>query len=306
MASDRGQTQDDRDLALCVAIALAAVALPWLANDYIVGVGTGLLMWIALTQSWALLASLSGYVSLGHVLFFGLGAYVVVVSWEVLPLAVSLPLAALAAALLALLAGYPVLRVRGPYFVILTFGIAELAKYIVLAIDAELGHASRFILGAPGLEVIYWMLLALALAACVLGWAVRRSRLGTGLRAVRENEEAAETLGVPVARYKLVAFVLSALIPGAVGGVMALRTTYFEAVQAFDPMVSFNMIAMAIIGGGDRLRGPLLGALLLFVLSELLWANAPQLYMIILGLLLVTFVLFLPAGLAGGLRRQAR
>jgi len=276
-----------------------------MGGDYWIGVGISTFMWVALTQSWSLLSGLSGYVSLGHVVFYGLGTYIVVTSWEVVPIAVALALAAGAAAVFAFVTGMPVLRVRGPYFVILTFGIAELVKFVVMAAEAAAGNASRLILGTPQIETLFFLMLGLAAAATVLAWGVRVSRLGHGLRAIREDEEAAETLGVPVARYKLLAFVLSACIPGAVGGVMALRNTYFEPLQAFDPMISFSMIAMAVIGGSDDLRGPVVGAIFLGVLSEMLWANAPQLYMIILGLLLVIFVLFVPEGICGRLPRPA-
>ena len=289
-------------LGILAVLALAAL-LPLAASEYWIGVGITLAMWIALTQSWAVLSALSGYISLGHVVFYGLGSYVVVATWERLPLAASLPLAACAAALFAFVIGLPVLRVRGPYFVILSFGVAELVKYVLIAVEAAQGNASRLILGAPGLETLYGLLLGLAALATLLAGAIRVTRLGQGLRAIREDEEAAETLGVPVTRYKLAALVLSAAIPGAVGGVMVLRSTYFEPAQVFDPMISFSMIAMVIIGGGDDLRGPILGAVLLSLISEFLWASAPQLYMIILGTLLCAFVLFVPEGLYGRLLR---
>jgi branched-chain amino acid transport system permease protein len=109
--------------------------------------------------------------------------------------------------------------------VILTFGVAELVKYSILAAEAASGTASRILFGAPDLEVIYYAMFALAAAATLLLVFVGRSRFGHGLRSLRENEEAAETLGVPVVRYKLLAFVLSAAIPGMVGAVMALRST---------------------------------------------------------------------------------
>ena len=127
-----------------------------------------------------------------------------------------------------------------------------------------------------------------------------------GLRSLRENEEAAETLGVPVTRYKLIAFVLSAAIPGMVGAVMALRSTYFVVGQVFDPMVSVTVIAMALLGGGDGVRGPIFGVLFLALLSELLWAQAPLLYMILLGAILVVFVLLVPDGLIGLFQRWRR
>lgn len=286
-----------RHLAWALAVVVVIAVIAPLLGDYWVGVGITLCMWIALTQSWAVLCGLTGYVSLGHVVFYGLGGYLVVATFTVLPLWASLPLAGLASGLFAFVVGMPVLRVRGPYFVILTFGLAELVKYAVIAFESSLGHASRVLLGAPGVETLFTMMVVLAAAACVLGYAVRTSRFGRGLRAIRENEEAAETVGVPIARYKLIAFVLSAIIPGMVGGVMALRATYFEPLVVFDPMISFSMIAMAILGGSDDLRGPVLGAVFFAMLSELLWANAPQIYMVLLGVMLVGFVLWRPQGL---------
>jgi branched-chain amino acid transport system permease protein len=289
----------NRDLAIILAALLATAIAGAFVDDYWIGLGLGLMTAIALAQSWSVLSSLSGYVSLGHVVFYGLGSYLVVATWNIVPLVLALPLAAAAAGLFAFLVGLPVLRARGPYFVILTFGVSELVKFVLIAVESSLGHASRLVLGAPDPIVLFYLALGLAVIATLLAYGVRVTRLGYGLRGIRENEEAAENLGVPVASYKLAAFVLSAVIPGAVGGVMALRATYFEPRVVFDPMISFSMIAMAIIGGSDDLRGPVLGALLLTVLSELLWANAPELYMIILGVLLVVFVRFLPQGIAG-------
>jgi branched-chain amino acid transport system permease protein len=128
---------------------------------------------------------------------------------------------------------------------------------------------------------------------------VRRSKLGVGLIAIREDEEAAETIGVPVARYKVYAYVLSAIIPGMVGGLMGLRNSYMEVIHIFNPAISFTIVTMAIIGGSDDTRGPVYGALFLTLLSETFWSNLPQLYMVVLGALLITFVLFAPNGIVG-------
>lgn len=296
---------DRRVWRLATALFAAALcALPFVANDYLVATGLALLMWIALTQSWCVLSKLAGYVSLGHVVFYGLGAYLVVVTWNVVPLPLAIVGAGAAAALFALLVGLPVLRVRGPYFVILTFGLAELVKYSIMAIESGMGVASRILFGTPDLVVVYFAMAALAAAATALLWHVSASRFGHGLRALRESELAAETLGVPVLRYKLTAYVLSAAIPGMVGAVMALRSTYFVVGQVFDPMISITVIAMALLGGGDDAKGPLLGVVFLFVLSELLWSKAPLLYMIILGVVLIVFVLLVPDGLSGWLQRR--
>ena len=294
-------------LAAMAAGVVALAVLPFVANDYLVGTGLSLLMWLALTQSWCVLSKMTGYISLGHVVFYGLGGYLMVVTWQQLPIGLVVVGAGILAAAFAALVGLPVLRVRGPYFVILTFGLAELVKFSIMAVESASGTASRILFGAPDLVVVYFLMFALALLATGLLTWVSRSRFGHGLRSLRENEEAAETLGVPVVRYKLLAFVLSAAIPGMVGAVMALRSTYFVVGGVFDPMISVTMIAMAILGGGDDARGPVLGAVFLFAIQELLWANAPLLYMIILGAILIGFVLLLPNGLIGLLAQtQAR
>lgn len=290
--------------ALWAATLGGLAVLPFVANDYLVGVGLTLLMWLALTLSWCVLSKMTGYVSLGHVVFYGLGATLVVMSWQKLPLALAILLAGGLAAAFAALVGLPVLRVRGPYFVILTFGLSELVKFSIMAWESASGTASRILFGTPDIAVVYFAMFALALVSVALLTWVSGSRFGHGLRSLRENEEAAETLGVPVVRYKLLAFVLGAAIPGMVGGVMALRSTYFVVGQVFDPMVSVTVIAMALLGGGDNARGPLLGVIFLALLSELLWAQAPLLYMIILGAILVVFVLLVPEGLLGLFERR--
>lgn len=290
--------------AILLSLALLATALPLAGNSYALGVGLVLCSWIALAQSWVVLSGMCGYISLGHVVFFGIGSYVAVLCFGSLSPWLAVPLAGLAAAAFAALVGYPVLRVRGPYFVILTFGMAELIKYTVINIEAALNKFGRLLMGAPDIGPLYLAMLALACAGSLMAWGVRRSRLGYGLRALREDEAAAETMGVPVARYKLYAFVLSAFLPGMVGALMALRTTYFEPLEAFNPVVSFTIVTMAVIGGSDDARGPLFGAVALTFLSELLWSHAPEIYMIIVGLVLVGFVLFAPAGICGWLAQR--
>ncbi|VWX61839.1 Amino acid/amide ABC transporter membrane protein 2, HAAT family [Burkholderiales bacterium 8X] len=307
--SNGGNGRNGGDRAWAAAMTIGAIALcvlPFVANDYLVGTGLTLLMWLALTQSWCVLSKMTGYVSLGHVVFYGLGAYLVVVSWQQVPLVLAVLAAGVLAAAFAALVGLPVLRVRGPYFVILTFGLAELVKYSIMAAESASGTASRILFGTPDIMVVYFAMFVLALLATLLLTLVSRSRFGQGLRSLRENEEAAETLGVPVVRFKLIAFVLSAAIPGMVGAVMALRSTYFVVGGVFDPMISITVIAMAILGGGDNARGPVLGVVFLFAVQELLWTQAPLLYMIILGIILITFVVVLPNGIVGWAEARGR
>jgi branched-chain amino acid transport system permease protein len=294
---------------IVVALATAAVAAAGtlaLGNDYLVYVGTSLAMWIALSESWILLSGMTGYISLGHVVFFGLGGYVTVLTFGTVSLWLALCLSGLSAVLLAILVGLPCFRVRGPYFVILTFGLSEFIKYIIIDIEARASKFGRVVYGGPDLNDVFLIMVSLALVAFCLSYLIRRSRLGAGLRGVREDEIAAETVGVPVARLKLAAFALSSLIPGIAGGVFLFRSGYFEPAQAFNPSVSLNMITMAVIGGTDDAYGPLIGAGALVILSELLWASAPELYMVILGFLLVIFVMWLPDGVEGHIRGWSR
>ncbi|HEY1748137.1 MAG TPA: branched-chain amino acid ABC transporter permease [Xanthobacteraceae bacterium] len=292
-----------RTAAVVSVAALLATSLPFLANDYFVGFGFSLLVWIALTESWIVISGMTGYISLGHVVFVGIGAYVAASAWHTLPIGIILPLAGLAAAALASLVGYPCLRVRGPYFVILTFGLSELIKYIVINIESALAVSGRVLFGAPGIDTLYLIVLGLAWASVMIALTVRESRFGSGLRAIRENEEAAETIGIPIAKFKAAAFVLSSIIPGMVGALLIMRTTYFAPLEAFNPQTSVLIVTMAVIGGSDRPLGPILGVVFLVVLQELLWANLPQLYMIIVGILLIFIVVWMPGGIYGRLQQ---
>ena len=136
-------------IAATVDGAAGLLVLPLFGNDYVVGVGLTVLMWIALTQSWCVLSKMTGYISLGHVVFYGLGAYLVVVTWQQVPLALAIVGAGLLAAVFAALVGLPVLRVRGPYFVILSFGVAELVKFSIMAAESAYHDGARAFLEKP-------------------------------------------------------------------------------------------------------------------------------------------------------------
>jgi branched-chain amino acid transport system permease protein len=289
---------------LAVVASAVLAAGPWGMGDYAVGVGLSLFTSVALAESWVLLSGLTGYISLGHAVFYGVGAYVMAVLWDVVPFWVGLPVAGLAACAVAAVVGWPALKVRGPYFVILTFGLAEFAKFCVVEIESGLGNFGRLLLGAPSLGTMYEIMLGLAVAATFAVYGVQNSRFGAGLRAIREDETAAETIGINVRVLKLAAFAASSVIPGMVGAVMAMRSTYFEPMQGFSPLISFGIVTTAMVGGSSTPAGPILGSIFLVGASELLWANAPEIYNILLGVLLVGFVLGAPHGIVGWLQQR--
>ncbi len=288
-----------RSISSFVIAVIFMASLPLWASEPAIGVGINLLAWIALSASWILFSGLTGYISLGHAVFYGIGGYVTALLWLAAPMWMSVTAGGIAAGLLALATGYPCLRVRGPYFVMLTFGLSQFVKFVIIEIETALQIGGRLIFGAPPMEIIYLLLLAMATSAIVLLAVVRYSRFGSGLRAVREDEIAAETIGVPTVRYKITAFAVSAIIPGLVGGIMLMRSGYLEPDTIFDPTVSLTMICISVIGGGNTPATAVLGSLFLVGLSEMLWVRFPLIYMIILGALLVTFVLTVPQGLLG-------
>ncbi|MEE2998859.1 MAG: branched-chain amino acid ABC transporter permease [Pseudomonadota bacterium] len=291
-------------LGFVLALCFLLVAVGGFADEYMLGIGFTIFMYIALSQSWVVLSGLTGYISLGHVVFFGSGAYVFILMWGAVPVWLSVVLSGLVVGLVSLLVGYPVLRVRGPYFVILSFGLAELVKNLVLINEARMYVSMRPVFGAPPLYELYIAMLLLAIIATGLTYWIRRSRFGTGLRSIREDEGAAETIGVPVAKLKLLAFAISGVIPAMVGAIFIMRSGIFQPGDAFTPIVSFTIVTMAIIGGSDDAPGPFLGVVFLALLQELLWVSWPEVYMIILGVLLIGFVLFIPNGLYGLLTEQ--
>jgi branched-chain amino acid transport system permease protein len=182
----------------CAALLLAGGLN---AGPYWQIVALNLAMWIALTQSWSLFSGLTGYISLGHAVAYGLGAYVMATQFRDWPVWLLVPMGGLVAGTFALVVAVPVLRVRGPYFVILTFGLAELVKFVLLNVETALGQSSRLLFGAPATPVLLAWMVALAAAATLLRHFVGVSRFGRGLMAIREDETAAETIGVPVTRF---------------------------------------------------------------------------------------------------------
>lgn len=271
---------------------------PFFGTDYTISFLLDILTWIALTESWIILSGFTGYISLGHSAFFGVGAYFMAISWMKLPYPLIVFISALISMGFAFAIGFPVLRVRGPYFVILTLGLSEFSKYIFINYEVNVkGTVGRILLGVPSLKTLYFSLLLIAIITVLCAYFIKKSRFGFGLFSIREDEDAAESLGIDTSIYKWLAFGISAFFPGAVGAIMALRRTYIDPYSVFDPIVSFQIIVMAFLGGLGRLHGPIIGACILTLISEILWARYPHYYMIILGIVLILLVKYLPSGL---------
>lgn len=287
---------------ILVALGLAALAfLPTQLGAYGVGLLLGMTGYVVLASAWALFSGPTRYVSLATVAFFGIGAYTVAVLSEALPYWAVLLVAAGIGLCVALVVGLATLRLAGVYFVIFTFGLAELIRQLVTWYEVNVtGTLGRYIFLPITAEQIYWQLLGLAAITIAIGWFISRSRLGLALKVIGDDETVAAHTGINIAGVKLALFAVSATIITLVGAIQAPRWTYVEPSIVFNPTISFLTLIMALLGGANRLWGPALGAIPLFLLFEWLSANFPSHYSIILGLMFIAIVFVVPRGVLAG------
>jgi branched-chain amino acid transport system permease protein len=200
----------------------------------------------------------------------------------------------------ALVVGLATLRLRGVFFVIFTFGLAELIRQLVVWYEVNVTRTvGRYIFLDIGQERIYWQLLALTVLVLFTGWLIRRSRLGLALRVIGDDETVARHVAINTTAAKLILFAISAAFMSVTGAVMAPRWTYIDPAIAFNPLISFQVVIMALLGGAEKLWGPLLGVIPLVLLFEVINANFPNHFAIVLGLVFIVIVYFLPGGVAG-------
>jgi branched-chain amino acid transport system permease protein len=298
-----------RSIYLLAAAALAIAALaavPLIASGYQLALGISMLNYAVLATAWALFSGPTRYISLATSAFFGIGAYTVAVLADAvtLPLALAWPVMLAAAALIgiavALVVGASTLRLSGAYFVIFTFGLSELIRQLVTWYEANIHRSvGRYVFLNVTQAAIYWQLLTLAVLVLAAGWWLRRSRHGLALRVIGDDEGVARHCGIDTTRVKLAVFALSAAFMTLTGAVMAPRWTYIDPAIAFNPLISFQVVIMALFGGPGRLAGPLLGVVPLVLLFELLTTSFPNHFSILLGLTFIAIVYVLPNGVAG-------
>lgn len=256
------------------------------------------LLYIALAQSWNILGGFGGQVNLGHAAFFGLGTMTVRLLWaRGTPLEAALAAGTILAALTGLLIGAPALRLRGPYFAIATLAVAEILRITAANVLPDIAALPPRALAAYTLAPRYYLALGLAaLTTAVAAW-VARSRFGRGLVAVREDEDVAESIGVNAYGHTLPAFVLSAALAGAAGGVFAYYHVGFYPSFAFSPLWTFDPLLIVYLGGVGTVSGPIVGAVVYLTLREALALRLGDLHLLIFGGLFIAIVLALPGGI---------
>ncbi|MDO9259587.1 MAG: branched-chain amino acid ABC transporter permease [Polaromonas sp.] len=288
-----------RDLLLLLAFAGWALALPHYGSEFVVSMALTCLMYVALSSSWGLFCGSTRYLSLATSAFFGIGAYTSAIALEKMAWLESIALGAGIATVVAVIMGAAVLHLRGTYFAVLTFGMTELIRHAVTYFEKKVsGTVGRVLTVVPDRDTIYLTVLALAVLAVLVSIIVRRSRFGLALMGIGADEQRAQTLGVNTRLIKVAGFAMTAAFAGAVGAAMAVRWTYIDPHTVFNPFIGFQTVLIALIGGAMTLWGPLIAAIVFSVLAETLRLQAPQVYMMSLGLLLILSVLYLPGGLA--------
>jgi branched-chain amino acid transport system permease protein len=282
------------------ALVLALALLPSQLSDYGVSLMVHVLSYLVLTMAWALFSGTTRLVSLATAAFFGVGMYTVAALVKVMPLYATFAAAMVVGAALALVVGMLTLRIAGMFFVIFSFGLSELIRQLMVWWEINQTHTmGRYVFVSFDTVLIYEHLLALTVLVFIAGWWLRRTRLGLALMVIGEDETVARQVGINVPVAKVAIFVVSAVFMTLAGALMAPRFGFINPNFAFNPLISFEIVIVAFLGGLQRLWGPVVGVIPLVILSELLQTEFPFWYSIILGLIFMVIVYFLPRGVTG-------
>jgi branched-chain amino acid transport system permease protein len=295
-------------LVIPAAVVALLAVVPWFGSDVIVQFGISTLLVATLAQGWNIIGGFAGYVSFGNSVFYGLGTYGTAIAMAQFhqPFWFGLVAGAVLAVICALLLGVPILRLRGPYFAIATLGLSATTGAVFANLPLAGANIGLILPLTRADPMFYELSLALLVASTgTVAW-IAQSRLGMALVAIREDEDAADAMGVNATLYKVVALVASALFTGLAGGIHAYWITFIDPASAFDLTLNVQMVIMAMFGGPGTVFGPVIGAFILSVIYEYLSSSISTAAALLFGAVIVLAVIFMPKGLmdaAGGMRR---
>jgi branched-chain amino acid transport system permease protein len=299
-------------------VALGALLVPALLtatvkNPYFYFATYVVLQYVVLATAWNILGGYTGYVNFGTPAFFALGAYtaIALIKGFQAPLLLLLLAGGLVAGLLGLGIGYLTLRLRGVFFSIATLALAVVLQTMIVNWE-YVGGAKGINIIRPRaalffgsyVEFLFAVMVCLAAGSVALAWYIEGSWIGRGLAAIRDNEEAAECMGVPTLRLKVFATTLSGVLMGIAGAPFPYYLTFVEPSAAFDLNYAVNSLAMPMIGGTTTWVGPVIGAVLLGTAQQVATVTiSSELNLLIVGVVLVAFVVLAPEGIVGLVRR---
>lgn len=321
MRSDKNTVKLPKSIVLfLVAAALVLlVAAPQMVGNYWLRILTSVLMYCVIAQGLNIIVGFAGYHAFGNAAFFGVGAYALGVAETLgVPFIGAIPIAAALSALIAVVLGWPLLRLRGHYFAIATVALTLALSELVTNLGGVTGGAQGLALPLntsqspeQAYREIYYLMVLLVIIATAIVWWLSSSRLGYALRALKDSERGAMALGVDTRRAKVIAWSISAALTGAAGGIWAHWMTFIEVAGAFDLTISVKAYIMMLIGGMGTILGPIIGAAFFEVFSTLIWSRFTEVHNLVLGVLVCVVVLALPHGISKPLNtwianRQAR
>lgn len=298
-----------KTLGISGAVIILLILFPvFIGTEHTQNLCIVLFVTIVLAQCWNVLGGYTGQISLGNVAFFGIGGLTFhFLAWKHgVPFYLALPAGGMVSVIFATIIGIPAFRLRGAYFAIGTLALAEVLRITV-------GNAIPVTLYIPTEEVVgynllsrYYLALSVAVVAQTVSYWMIKSKIGLAVMAIRDDDEAADSLGVNLLRYKFIALVFCSFFCGLAGGVFAYYQTSIVPSFLFSPQWTFESLLAASVGGVGTLLGPVIGSVFLVVLTELFALTLGNEYLIIFGILFILVVLFFPAGLAGALTRLSR
>jgi branched-chain amino acid transport system permease protein len=296
-----------------VAVVVCAIAMAKIrVNPYVYFAGYVVLQYVVIATAWNILGGYAGYVNFGTPAFFALGAYTAVFLIQSVraPLPVLIVAGGIVSGLLGLGIGYLTLRLRGVFFSIATLALSIVLQTMIVNWEYVGGSRGMSVIRPTGppfgsyVTFLFTVMAGLAVLSVLVAWFIERSWIGRGLAALRDNEEAAECMGVPTLRLKLVATTISGALFGVAGAPFPYYVTFVEPNSAFALDYAVNALAMPMIGGTTSWIGPVLGAVLLGTAQQLATVTiSSELSLFIVGVVLVAFVVLAPEGLIGLVRR---
>ena len=303
-------------VSFLVAAALLLLTRSQIQNEYFYFAAYVVLQYVVLATAWNILGGYTGYTNFGTAAFFAFGAYTAVVLHKLtsVPVPAMILVAGAVSGLLGFGMGYLTLRLKGVFFAIATLALAIVAQTLIINWDYVGGSRGIYIIRpqqAPlfgsYIQYLYSLMLLLSWLAVAIARTIERSRLGLGLAAIRDDEQAAEASGVPTLRLKLIATTLSGALMGMSGAPLPYYVTYLDPTSSFNLSYAVNAVAMPLIGGMTSWIGPLLGALLLGTIQQVATVTiSSALNLLIVGLLLIGFVIVAPNGIVGLVQARRR
>lgn len=298
----------------CLVIVLAAMGFSLSqANNYLFFAGFVILQSVVLATAWNILGGYAGYVNFGVPAFIGAGAYSALVMHLAFgaPLVLQIAAAFVVAGLIGFLVGLLTVRLRGIFFSIATVALVFIFETLVInssylggATGMQLTRVAKVPLFGEYTRMLLVVMVVLAVIAVSLARYIQESHIGRGLRAVRDSEEAAECSGVPTLRLKLLACAISGALLGAAGAPLPMYLSYIEPASTFNLLYAVSALAMPIIGGMSHWIGPVIGALLIATLQQIVTVTiSSELNVLVVGVLLVVFVIAAPDGIVGLVKR---